>query len=347
MRKPRINVTLQWGHDDVVVERRSILIEFMRLLLSFNGATTMASWKGRRRTPIKICCPCFNGATTMVSWKGTHQLLSVSRLRRLQWGHDDGVVERTVEVGHHVRRRAASMGPRRWSRGKAACSYAPGERLRHASMGPRRWSRGKGQPRSRVHVVSARLQWGHDDGVVEGEFQKRHPGATLGFNGATTMESWKGGFLLLACPKQVVLQWGHDDGVVERILSTACSVQPINASMGPRRWSRGKVFIGIHCARGLWASMGPRRWSRGRWLQGSRCHPQGARLQWGHDDGVVERGGRRFTGSPCQAGFNGATTMESWKGAERARVNLRAPKASMGPRRWSRGKARRGGGSRS
>ena len=66
----------QWGHDDGVVEWCLTKIAL--------GGVAMAG---------------FNGATTMESWNGRHRRLHVisSAVEKLQWGHDDGVVEWIAE----------------------------------------------------------------------------------------------------------------------------------------------------------------------------------------------------------------------------------------------------------
>src|SRR5271157_1627707 len=84
-----------------------------------------------------------------------------------------------------------------------------------------------------------RLQWGHGDGAVEEVdiddiARQRRP-----------------------------LQWGHGDGAVEEDRQRRLGDGDDDASMGPRRWSRGR---GNSRQCSVWrylASMGPRRWSRG------------------------------------------------------------------------------------
>ncbi len=139
-----------------------------------------------------------------------------------------------------------------------------------------------------------------------------------GFNGATAMEPWK------RTPGR------HPHRV------------RLRASMGPRRWSRGRV--GVQRMQGASLSV----------------------LQWGHGDGAVEETGShrltlarypRFNGATAmepwkspkldslgrpKIGFNGATAMEPWKSRQERRPGDHGV-ASMGPRRWSRGRARRSG----
>ncbi len=63
-----IEAPLQWSHDLAVVETRSRR-PCSRRRASFNGATTLRSWKphGGRQRP--LVPRCFNGATTLRSWK--------------------------------------------------------------------------------------------------------------------------------------------------------------------------------------------------------------------------------------------------------------------------------------
>ena len=73
-----IVTTLKWGHDDVVVERVPNPGRSWQSAFSFNGATTMASWKGRWNRAPRFRRPRFNGATTMSSWKGCRSSGSTS-----------------------------------------------------------------------------------------------------------------------------------------------------------------------------------------------------------------------------------------------------------------------------
>jgi len=83
------------------------------------------------------------------------------------------------------------------------------------------------------------LQWGHGDGAVEEKAK------------ADVMDSIG------------MLQWGHGDGAVEELGCMASIPMKPKASMGPRRWSRGRVLA-------------------------SYSSPNYTMLQWGHGDGAVE-----------------------------------------------------------
>ncbi len=116
-------------------------------------------------------------------------------------------------------------------------------------------------------LCATELQWGHGDGAVE---------ETIHLPDWTQLSQ--------------TLQWGHGDGAVEEKLMLERAAGDGEASMGPRRWSRGRVpgnaaalsalGIGLQWGHGdgaveeslavvlrrspVPASMGPRRWSRGR-----------------------------------------------------------------------------------
>jgi len=74
----------------------------------------------------------FNGATAMEPWKRGHREGRDGKHYVLQWGHGDGAVEE-----------------RKWSKKKSARAIA--------SMGPRRWSRGRGEAVSRGEQVVSRF----------------------------------------------------------------------------------------------------------------------------------------------------------------------------------------------
>ena len=158
-----------------------------------------------------------------------------------------------------------------------------------ASMGPRRWGRGRRGRRSES-TPGHWLQWGRDDGVAEDvrpDVELR--GRTVSFNGAATMGSRK---------------------TRDRASSIAAALP---ASMGPRRWGRGR---------------------RGAAIRGSGP----SRLQWGRDDGVAEDGEAAIVGggSWLQWGRDDGVAEDA---ATRWRI-ADAGAASMGPRRWGRGRRR-------
>ena len=165
------------------------------------------------------------------------------RVRSLQWGHDEGVVEGdSIRDSVISRRLIASMGPRRRCRGRRlrmAYETPLGSHGFNGATTKVSWKAGQ-RRRSRLHR-STSLQWGHDEGVVEGdrctltsatEVDWCFNGATtkvswkartlwrqgirhVRFNGATTKVSWKGRDQAAVYPTMMMLQWGHDEGVVE------------------------------------------------------------------------------------------------------------------------------------
>ncbi len=138
------------------------------------------------------------------------------------------------------------------------------------------------------------------------------------------------------------------------------------ASMGPRPFSRGKIDSRAMAARTCQASMGPRPFSRGKAADVGHDRATSTSLQWGRDLSVAERSGRRESRSAYAASmgprpfsrgkqavswhdrqatsrssFNGAATFQSRKArCSRGYVIGRLRRASMGPRPFSRGKAR-------
>src|SRR5208337_1809591 len=108
------------------------------------------------------------------------------------------------------------MGPRRWSRGRARGApraQTTGQGFNGATaMEP--WKR---PPRRDSVVQASQLQWGHGDGAVEEPHARGHNSAS-----------------------RTQLQWGHGDGAVEEALAALRREHMVHASMGPRRWSRGR-----------------------------------------------------------------------------------------------------------
>ena len=115
----RRRLSLQWGHDEGVVEGDASTTSVARPESCFNGATTKASWKASVDGTSTEPHERFNGATTKASWKATTSSRSTAAAGQLQWGHDEGVVE-------GVRASADAL------------------------------------------TLRSALQWGHDEGVVEG-----------------------------------------------------------------------------------------------------------------------------------------------------------------------------------
>jgi len=84
------------------------------------------------------------------------------------------------------------------------------------------------------------LQWGHDEGVVEGSeiARKSLPKITLQWGHDEGVVEG-----LLAPAEKIIasrLQWGHDEGVVEGDYPVHGHYHVELASMGPRRRRRGR-----------------------------------------------------------------------------------------------------------
>ena len=155
-------------------------------------------------------------------------------------------------------------------------------------MGPRRWGRGRVELAAKLRKSPLQLQWGRDDGVAEEvcptivlargdaswgrddgvaeepEMPRGGRGAPPRFNGAATMGSRK------RARRRDGLRGGT------------------GASMGPRRWGRGRArrFASSRCRRPSFngaATMGSRKSKTGSPSEG-----RGHVLQWGRDDGVAE-----------------------------------------------------------
>ena len=285
----------------------------------FNGAATMVSRKAglRRQMRSTLLSMRFNGAATMVSRKSCASAdRPAHAATALQWGRDDGVAEKAAQ------REAGQPAPTlqlQWGRDdgvaeKCLQSRSTACATSQASMGPRRWCRGKEWLRSKADTAILRLQWGRDDGVAEkarlggpGEIRsarlqwgrdevsrKRSPGvcsckATAGFNGAATMCRGKQALHVLSAAEPTELQWGRDDVSRKgRQRFTICEWFH-SASMGPRRWCRGKMRVTA---------------------MANLCHRW---LQWGRDDGVAEKQRLRRAWYRVQICFNGAATMVSRK----------------------------------
>ena len=308
--------SLQWGHDEGVVEdatalrrsadsasmgprrrsrgRRRLRRRTVTTAESFNGATTKESWKTHASATCDRRASGFNGATTKESWKTGFRRDVVARASKLQWGHDEGVVEDGVGSASVDGGWRASMGPRRRSRGRPSARTLQCGALIVASMGPRRRSRGRRRSKAARGLAGLEASMGpRRRSRGRATASATRPSRQAGFNGATARESWK--TLLRPDAKAA----GH-----------------ATASMGPRRRSRGRRPDAPGVDPCTSASMGPRRRSRGR-----RCS---ADLQ-----------------RPRDQGFNGATTKESWKTQDRPTPTAAVHRASMGPRRRSRGRASR------
>ena len=258
-------------------------------IFRFNGATTKVSWKALGELP-EVRGQSEASMGPRQRCRGRHRTLASTpaSYHPLQWGHDKGVVEGLANQEQPAIKEIASMGPRQRCRGRPdlnaqvadlkAASMGPRQRCRgrpsnkrvssngasKASMGPRQRCRGRPGRASRVCRVASPLQWGHDEGVVEGEF-----------SGPTAADVEE-------------LQWGHDKGVVEGGAGTAAERAARTASMGPRQRCRGR----LECLAEAVSIDGSFNGATTKvsWKARCRLHSwtAGYPLQWGHDKGVVE-----------------------------------------------------------
>ena len=110
--------TLQWGRDDGVAEDISPESSSTAGPSGFNGAATMGSRKTTLHSRMSRRTGSFNGAATMGSRKTWSGFRGDRQRTTLQWGRDDGVAEDVNPSKAATSSRGASMGPRRWGRGR-------------------------------------------------------------------------------------------------------------------------------------------------------------------------------------------------------------------------------------
>ena len=180
-------------------------------------------------------------------------------------------------------------------------------------MGPRPFSRGNIQPIATASSNSSR------------------------FNGATAFQPWKCRSSAVIASSSKLLQWGHGLSAVEMLLEVALLSQPLEASMGPRPFSRGNPSCrwpgraGRRCFNGATAFQ-PWKFTRDA-ANGDQINV----LQWGHGLSAVEifatvlkhkaipgasmgprpfsRGNLSWAANRASraSGFNGATAFQPWK----------------------------------
>ena len=326
-------VPLQWGRDLSVAEGWRAASCCSPWPRRFNGAATFRS----RKEPNNRL---YQAAGSLLQWgrdlsvaegSGAHTKRPAGR--PLQWGRDLSVAEGRRRPQPVDAKRRASMGPRPFGRGRKV-EYHRHRRNQGASMGPRPFGRGR-HVRAAADLARRLLQWGRDLSVAEGS--RGSPAissANLGFNGAATFRSRKGG-------------------------SRRPTYLTSAASMGPRPFGRGR-HIGDFCALADYnASMGPRPFGRGR-VGPAAGGRRAVKLQWGRDLSVAEGGSAREKAADACASmgprpfgrgrrrratleraaswcFNGAATFRSRK-ARGTYDQGRHDFASMGPRPFGRGR---------
>ena len=184
---------LQWGHDDGVVEDARWSADVVpAFVIASMGPRRGVVEDGIDRRRLRARCACFNGATTRSRGRRDQAGTIGGSQDTLQWGHDDGVVEERDRVAIYAVDGICFNGATTRSRGRRRGERLSGDTSRcfngattrsrgrrHgvidqpmaadiASMGPRRRSRGRAS-----------------------DVSDRPPRIEHGFNGATTMESWK------------------------------------------------------------------------------------------------------------------------------------------------------------
>ena len=160
---------------------------------------------------------------------------------KLQWGRGCSAAEGTDSGGLATVGRYASMGPRLFSRGRLRLPRSAMIAAAMASMGPRLFSRGRSRKFFflRFHLES--------------------------FNGAAAVQPRKEPNFCPSLRPFGRLQWGRGCSAAEGACFTRWRLRRhIDASMGPRLFSRGRGGFGGRGGVGRLASMGPRLFSRGR-----------------------------------------------------------------------------------
>jgi len=133
------------------------------------------------------------------------------------------------------------------------------------------------------------LQWGHVFSDVETPVLCTGSGwGSMGFNGATSFQTWRQCEGVEDVAGQDELQWGHVFSDVETRAALALARMALAASMGPRLFRRGDGEDFAIILRGLVASMGPRLFRRGDALGNRYQHIAALGLQWGHVFSDVE-----------------------------------------------------------
>ena len=135
------------------------------------------------------------------------------------------------------------MGPRHYSRGNLIINnYIIANHM--VSMGPRHYSRGnlnKDLPNLMLIILVSMGPRHYSRGNKE--CGKRFQIELDGFNGATTLQSWKQIQDPFTGKKIWMFQWGHDITVVETLEQLLIYQYLLLVSMGPRHYSRGNFYI--------------------------------------------------------------------------------------------------------
>ena len=185
-----------------------------------------------------------------------------------------------------------SMGPRLCSHGQ---HHRQGDwvcrEFSEVSMGPRLCSHGQVVTGTGTVVAKKLFQWGHDFAVMDRVGQQALiDRAALGFNGATTLQSWTDFWRHPRSPPRDLFQWGHDFAVMDRRVGETFVVAKLTFQWGQdfavmdsaNGTSKGRWFLyGFNGATTL------QSWT-GHWI--FRRHRNIRWFQWGHDFAVMDRG---------------------------------------------------------
>ena len=231
---------LQWGRDLSVAEGGRAAT-WPVSVFSFNGAATFRSRKGQRQRRAWQNASCFNGAATFRSRKARPRRHAASGRQRASMGPRPFGRGRSPLRGGTPKVTGALQWGRDLSVAEGAyCDIFLCGHL-HASMGPRPFGRGRHLAAIWRYAAIVALQWGRDLSVAEGSSSSSCTDASsCGFNGAATFRSRKA---------------DKSRTLVQRFR---------NASMGPRPFGRGRVFLELLVNPIAEASMGPRPFGRGR-----------------------------------------------------------------------------------
>ncbi len=206
--------SLQWG--------RGVSAAEMRIGASIRPPRHWASMGPRRfsrgnhsKAWIRCCLRTrFNGAAAFQPRKSVQSALKNQLKLVLQWGRGVSAAEMGVHGKRTETPTAASMGPRRFSRGNRDATRRTGD-MASASMGPRRFSRGNlgvavvtGTSTCRFNGAAAfqprksycagiftratqKLQWGRGVSAAEIRYWRLTTSRLLSFNGAAAFQPRK------------------------------------------------------------------------------------------------------------------------------------------------------------
>ena len=238
---------------------------------SFNGAAAFQPRKADLCRPAAPARTGFNGAAAFQPRKGGDSSLCIGIAARLQWGRGSSAAESQFAIIILTKFIHASMGPRRFSRGKDKYRKYKAI-LTLASMGPRRFSRGKDKYRKYKAILTLASMGPRRFSRGKRDLPTVYPHMPLGFNWAAALQPRKATESQRFVPVGLVLQWGRGFSAAESQF-VLCSFQIIS----PLQWGRGfsaveSQFAIIILTKFIHASMGPRLFSRGKRSGGRIMH---------------------------------------------------------------------------